>query len=30
MTNKYRTNNCGELTIKNVGQEVRLAGWIQK
>ncbi len=30
MTNKYRTNNCGGLTIKNVGQEVRLAGWIQK
>lgn len=30
MTNKYRTNNCVELTIKNVGQEVRLAGWIQK
>ena len=30
MTNKYRTNNCGELTIKNVGQEVRLAGWGQK
>ena len=30
MTNKYRTNNCGELTIKNVGQEERLAGWIQK
>ena len=30
MANKYRTNNCGELTIKNVGQEVRLAGWIQK
>ena len=26
----YRTNNCGELTIKNVGQEVELAGWIQK
>ena len=26
----YRTNNCGELTIKNVGEEVNLSGWIQK
>ncbi len=30
MTNQYRNHNCGELTIKNVGQEVKLAGWIQK
>ena len=26
----YRDNNCGELNIKNVGQEVKLAGWVQK
>ena len=26
----YRDNNCGELTIKNVGQEVNIAGWVQK
>ena len=26
----YRTNTCGELNIKNVGEEVELAGWIQK
>ena len=26
----YRTNNCGELNIKNVGNTVELAGWIQK
>ena len=26
----YRTKTCGELTIKNVGEEVELAGWIQK
>ena len=30
MANQYRNHNCGELTIKNVGQEVKLAGWIQK
>lgn len=23
--NEYRTHNCGELTIKNVGEEVRLS-----
>ena len=26
----YRTKTCGELTLKNVGEEVELAGWIQK
>ena len=26
----YRTKTCGELNIKNVGEEVKLAGWIQK
>ncbi|MBN8701733.1 MAG: aspartate--tRNA ligase [Bacteroidetes bacterium] len=25
-----RTHTCGELTIKNVGQQVTLCGWIQK
>ncbi|MDD3168152.1 MAG: aspartate--tRNA ligase [Eubacteriales bacterium] len=24
----YRTKNCGELTLADVGQEIRLAGWI--
>ena len=30
MENKYRNHTCGELNIKNVGEEVRLAGWIQR
>lgn len=30
MANEYRTNNCGELNISNVGSEVKLAGWIQR
>ena len=27
---RYRTNTCGELNIKNVGETVKLSGWIQK
>ena len=26
----YRTNTCGELNIKNIGENVTLSGWIQK
>ena len=28
--NQYRTHHCGELNIQNVGEEVRLSGWVQK
>ena len=30
MKNQYKNHNCGELNIKNVGQIVKLAGWVQR
>ena len=28
--NKFRTHNCSELNEKNVGQKVKLSGWIHR
>ncbi|AAU03619.1 aspartate--tRNA ligase [Rickettsia typhi] len=27
---KYRTHNCNELQLSNVGQEVKLSGWVHR
>lgn len=26
----YRTHNCGELTLSNIGEDVKLSGWVQR
>ena len=28
--NKFRTHNCSELTEKDIGNNIRLSGWIHR
>ena len=28
--NKFRSHNCGELSLKNDGNVVHLSGWVNK
>ena len=30
MNNKYRNIYCGEITTSNIGEEVRVAGWVEQ
>lgn len=30
MKNKYRTIYCGEVTTANIGEEIRIAGWLEQ
>ena len=30
MKNKYRTIYCGEITTNNIGEEVKVAGWVEQ
>ena len=30
MNNKYRTIYCGEVTTANIGEEIRVAGWLEQ
>lgn len=30
MKNKYRTIYCGEVTTANIGEEIRVAGWLEQ
>ena len=30
LTDMYRTHNCGELSLENIGEKIILSGWVQK
>ena len=30
MKNKYRTIYCGEVSTKNIGEEIKVAGWLEQ
>ena len=30
MKNKYRAIYCGEVTKENIGEEIKVAGWVEQ
>ena len=29
LKNCFRTNSCGEIGLKNVGEEIKVSGWVE-
>ena len=28
--NKYRTHNCNQIRMSNVGEKIKLSGWVHR